>query len=102
MGLLKRNNPPYDTFLFRSAARPQPRAIIALTRSFVLIEVFRRHAGGGQSVYLQIQCLRPVGLGNTRVAQLHDGLTNERMRDDAEPHSSVIRMCIISRIINKV
>jgi hypothetical protein len=24
------------------------------------------------------------------------------MRDDAEPHSSVIRMCIISRIINKV
>ena len=22
MGLLKRNNPPYDTFLFRSAARP--------------------------------------------------------------------------------
>ncbi len=26
MGLLKRNNPPYDTFLFRSAARPEKAA----------------------------------------------------------------------------
>jgi hypothetical protein len=27
MGLLKRNNPPYDTFLFRSAARPNLKAL---------------------------------------------------------------------------
>ena len=26
MGLLKENNPPYDTFLFRSAARPHSLA----------------------------------------------------------------------------
>ncbi len=27
MGLLKRNSPPYDTFLFRSAARPEEKAL---------------------------------------------------------------------------
>jgi hypothetical protein len=49
----------------------QARAIVTHARRTIAVEVVPVHSRGQQRVFLQIQHLRTIGLGDTHVSDVH-------------------------------
>jgi transposase InsO family protein len=60
MGLLKRNIAPYDTFLFRSAARPYDNALAETINGLYKAEVIWRQRSWPTAAAVEIATLRWV------------------------------------------